>query len=393
MRATLKLKLRCDAEVAAALTETVSAYTACFNAVCAYGWQHHERNSVRLHQATYARLRTEHPALPSQLVCAARVKATETLRSVEARRRRGKKVSCPQSACCSIRYDARPHWVKLAEGQSSLATTQGRKSVSFRLPDYYRRYLNWTVTATDLCWDGRKFYLHVVVDAEAPTAALTDTAVGCDLGVRRIAVTSTASFFSSGPLHQKARHFEYLRGCLQRKGTRSAKRHLKRMRRSWSRFMRSANHLIANSILAELSPGDTLVLEELTGIRGRCRHRKGQRGLFNRWSFRQLRSFLAYKAEQRGIRVRVVDPRNTSRTCPRCSHCDKANRKQQSVFCCQSCRYSANADYVAATNLCRKGRSLLARPLSDGPSCQPPVSLFGTGIGLGASPQSSGGGI
>jgi IS605 OrfB family transposase len=393
MRATLKLKLAPTPEVAAVLSETLTAYTTCFNSVCSYGWQHGERNSVRLHQATYATLRAEQPSLPSQLVCAARVKATETLRSVEARRKRGKKVSCPQSANCPIRYDARSYWVKLSEGQASLATTNGRKLISFRLPDYYRRYLGWTVTSADLCQDGGQFFLHVVVEAEAPVVEPTETVVGCDLGVRRVAVTSTAKFFSSGPLHQKARHFEHLKGCLQRKGTRSAKRHLKKMRRAWSRFMRSANHLIANSILAGLAPGDTLVLEELTGIRDRCRHRKGQRGLFHRWSFHQLRSFLAYKAEQRGIRVLAVDPRNTSRTCPRCSHCDKANRKQQSVFCCQSCGYTANADFVAATNLRQKGIALLARPLSDGPSCQPPVSLFGTGTGLGASPQPSGGGI
>jgi putative transposase len=393
MRATLKLKLTPEPAVAAVLAETVTASTSCFNAVCAYGWQQGERNSVRLHRATYARLRAEHPALPAQLVCAARVKATETLRSVEARRQRGKKVSCPRSARCVIRYDARSYWVKLSEGQASLATTGGRKLVSFRLSDYYRRYLDWTVTAADLCWDGKQFFLHVVVEAAAPTTAPTEKVVGCDLGVRRVAVTSTAQFFSSGPLHQQARHFAHLKGCLQRKGTRSAKRHLKKRRRAWSRFMRSANHRIANAILAGLAPGDTLVLEELTGIRDRCRHRKGQRGLFHRWSFYQLRSFLAYKAEQRGIRVLAVDPRNTSRTCPRCSHCAKANRKQQSVFCCQSCGYTANADYVAANNLCQKGRSLLARPLSDGPSCQPPVSLFGAGTGLGASPQPSGGGI
>ena len=48
MRATLKLKLLPDAPVAAVLTETLTLYTACFNAVCAYGWQEGERNSVRL---------------------------------------------------------------------------------------------------------------------------------------------------------------------------------------------------------------------------------------------------------------------------------------------------------------------------------------------------------
>lgn len=393
MRATLKLKLAPTPEAAAALAETLTHYTACFNAVCAYGWQQGERNSVRLHRATYAPLRAEHPSLPAQLVCAARVKATETLRSVEARRKRGKKVSCPRSGGCAIRYDARSYWVKLSEGQASLATTGGRKLIVFRLPDYYRRYLDWAVTSADLCQDAGQFFLHVVVEAEAPAVSPTETVVGCDLGVRRVAVTSTPQFFSSGPLHQKARQFEHLKGCLQRKGTRSAKRHLKKMRRAWSRFMRSANHLIANSILAGLSPGDTLVLEELTGIRDRCRHRKGQRGLFHRWSFFQLRSFLAYKAEQQAIRVLAVDPRNTSRTCPRCCHCDKANRKQQSVFRCQSCGYTANADFVAAANLRQKGIALLARPLSDGPSCQPPVSLSGIGTGLGASPQPSGGGI
>src|SRR6266540_2210693 len=114
MRATLKLKLIPEPGIATALVGTVGAYTACFNAVCAYGWQHRERNSVRLHRATYARLRAEHPALPAQLVCAARMKATETLRSVEARRKRGKKVSCPHSSCGAIRYDARSYWVKLA---------------------------------------------------------------------------------------------------------------------------------------------------------------------------------------------------------------------------------------------------------------------------------------
>jgi putative transposase len=246
--------------------------------------------------------------------------------------------------------------------------------------------VDWTVTTADLCWDGQRFFLHVVVEAAAPIAPATDTVVGCDLGIRRVAVTSTPQFFSAGPLHQQARHFEHLQRCLQRKGTRSAKRHLKKKRRAWSRFMRSANHLIANAILAGIEPGGTLVLEELTGIRDRCRHRQEQRGLFHRWSFHQLQSLLAYKAEQRGIRVLKVDPRNTSRACPRCGHTEKANRKRQSVFSCQACAYTANADYVAATNLCQQGRSLLARPLSDGPSCQPPVSLLETGTGLGASP-------
>jgi transposase len=69
------------------------------------------------------------------------------------------------------------------------------------------------------------------------------------------------------------------------------------------------------------------------------------------WSFHQLRSFLAYKAELIGVSIIYVDPRNTSRTCNECGHCEKANRRSQSEFACQSCGHRANADLNAAKNI------------------------------------------
>ena len=46
-----------------------------------------------------------------------------------------------------------------------------------------------------------------------------------------------------------------------------------------------------------------------------------------------------------------VDPRNTSKTCSVCGHCEKANRKSQAEFLCQHCGFSANADWNAARNI------------------------------------------
>lgn len=37
------------------------------------------------------------------------------------------------------------------------------------------------------------------------------------------------------------------------------------------------------------------------------------------WAFRQLRTFLTYKAAQAGVVLIAVDPRNISRTCPVCA--------------------------------------------------------------------------
>ena len=160
----------------------------------------------------------------------------------------------------------------------------------------------------------------------------------------------------------------HLRSALQAKGTKSAKRHLPKVAKRWTRFQACLNHQIANSVLASLQAGDTLALEDLTGIRERCRHRKKQRGRFHRWSFAQLGAFLAYKAERKGVLLIQVDPAYSSQTCHKCGHCEKKNRKSQSLFVCQSCGYTANADDNAAQNLRQRGISSPARLMSDSQS-------------------------
>ena len=82
------------------------------------------------------------------------------------------------------------------------------------------------------------------------------------------------------------------------------------------------------------------------------------------WAFFQLRSFLAYKGALAGVPVVVVNPRNTSRTCPSCDYIDKANRRSQSEFCCKSCGFSDHADHVGAINIAR--RAVVNRPIVAG---------------------------
>ncbi len=60
---------------------------------------------------------------------------------------------------------------------------------------------------------------------------------------------------------------------------------------------------------------------------------------------------MADLAHKLGLRVTAIDPRNTSRTCSACGHCEKANRKSQSEFVCKVCHHSANADLNAALNI------------------------------------------
>ena len=96
-------------------------------------------------------------------------------------------------------------------------------------------------------------------------------------------------------------------------------------------------------------------------MRDRTTVKKPQRNRHAGWSFNQLRLFLEYKATLAGVTLVKVDPRNTSRTCNVCGHCEKANRKSQAEFKCRQCGYSANADFNAARNI--RARGLVKVPM------------------------------
>lgn len=74
----------------------------------------------------------------------------------------------------------------------------------------------------------------------------------------------------------------------------------------------------------------------------------------------EFRRQLEYKQAWRGGEVVAVNPRNTSRTCPCCSHVSAENRKTQAKFECIECGYAENADLNAAHNILRAGHARLA---------------------------------
>ena len=78
--------------------------------------------------------------------------------------------------------------------------------------------------------------------------------------------------------------------------------------------------------------------------------------LFQAW--RHFLTLLEYKLKQKGGLLIKVPARYTSQTCPCCGHVSSANRKTQSEFKCTKCGYAANADFVAAKNILRRGRDL-----------------------------------
>ncbi len=265
-------------------------------------------------------------------------------------------IQCPQVKLCPIRYDVRSYWVKWETLKASLATVTGRVELPFTVPGHATRYIGSKVCSADLCYRKGRYFLHIVVSVPEPAFAHSDSAIGVDLGLNRPAVTSTHQFLGERRWKEQERRIFRLRRKLQAKGTRSAKRHLKKLSGKLFRQRKDHDHVLSKRIVQNATPGSTLVIENLTYIRDRAtmkKHTENQRRLHS-WSFAQFHGFLSYKAQERGITVVKIDPRHTSQTCSHCGYQARNNRRSQSLFLCRKCGYSLNADLNAAVNIQQK---------------------------------------
>lgn len=239
--------------------------------------------------------------------------------------------------------------------------------IPFVVNPKHRHLLGGKYGEAKLAVSGNAISLLVPFAVETPEATASDV-TGFDLGVQNIATGSDGTRYSGADLRGIRCRRRRLRAKLQSKGTRSARRRLKRLRRREDRFARDINHQISKRIVADAErTKSAIAIEELRGIRSRVRASRQQRAVLHSWSFGQLRSFITYKAALAGVPVILVDPRNSSRECSSCGHVDKKNRPNQATFRCRMCGYSAHADYNAALVIRDRGRAHLNAPYATSP--------------------------
>src|SRR5699024_3733290 len=137
-----------------------------------------------------------------------------------------------------------------------------------------------------------------------------------------------------------------LRGRLDSKGTRTAKRTRKRIAKRERRLTADFQHCTTKSLvkLAQEKRAGVIAVERINGIRQRTGAKGKTAGYHHQtWAYAQFLRLLNDKANAAGISVLAVDPANTSRACPCCGHTAKEKRRKLS-FHCQHCHYSLHAD-------------------------------------------------
>jgi putative transposase len=347
MKQTMLLKLRPTPEQHQALLDTMHTFNQAATYVAEIAFAEKTADKFALQKRVYGELRTTYK-LAAQLAIRCISKASEAYKrdkSIQPRFR-------PEGA---VTYDPR---VMNFKGLTtvSLLTLSGRVLVPFRICGYQASRMDSIKGQADLLYRNGTFYLAVTLDIPTPEPQETDDTLGVDLGIINLATDSTGETFSGEAIEKNRQRHHALRGRLQRCGTKSAKRHLKKLSGREARFRKDVNHRISKRIVQKAKANEhAIAIEDLRHIRSRTERtvRKSQRARHSSWSFWQLRFFLSYKAALAGVPLHTVDPRNTSRTCSQCGHCEKANRKSQASFVCQACGYSDNADRNAAITISR----------------------------------------
>ena len=343
MKIVLQIKLLPDVTQHAALKDTMRVFNEACNYIAEVAFQEQCASKFVLQKQVYDDVRQQF-GLSAQLTIRAIAKVVEAYK-------RDKSKQCFFKPTGAVVYDQRILSFKGLEA-ASILTLPGRLTVAMHMGEYQRLQFGRGHGQADLVLVDGVFYLLLVI--ETPTAPPIDPKgfIGVDLGIVQIASDSDGESFSGETVEHTRRRYHELRKSLQAKGSRSARRHLQRIRRKEARFRRNQNHVISKKLVEKAKDTERgIVLEDLRHIRKRITVRKSDRAKYSGWSFFQLQSFIEYKAKREGVVVQSVDPRNTSRQCAACGHSDKANRKTQSRFRCVACGHVANADQNAAINI------------------------------------------
>jgi putative transposase len=378
MKLVAQVKLLASPEQKQVLLTTLKKANEACNRMSEHAWQNKCFKQFDLHKACYHNIREEF-GLASQLIIRCNAKVADSYKLDKLTKRDFRPTG-------SIAYDSRILTFFTEESQISLWTVVGRMKIPFAAGEFQKEMLLTQKGECDLCFIGGEFYLMVVCDiAEAPQNEATEY-IGVDLGIVQIASDSEGNQYSGESIRSLRRRMRKLKAGLQhtakKHGSKSAKRHLQKLRRRQSRFTKWVNHNISRRLVESAAvSGKAIALEDLSGIRERASvmNRDGGSNLrgemrfeLGNWSFDQLKQFVSYKARRAGVPVVLVDPRNTSRTCSTCGYCDKHNRKSQCKFQCLECGLMMNADLNAALNI--KARGNVTCPI-DGEAGSPPSTV------------------
>jgi IS605 OrfB family transposase len=225
----------------------------------------------------------------------------------------------------------------------------------------------YKISASQILNKKNKWFLNLSYSFENTPKTLDDTRVlGIDMGIvypvyMSVYGTMIRGKIDGGEIEQFRNQVEKRKNELYRQGKycgegrigHGIKTRIKPIRFAQdkvSNFRETVNHKYSRYIVdfAVKNNCGVIQMEDLTGI-------STDNVFLKKWTYYDLQQKLTYKAEEKGIKVVLINPKYTSQRCSRCGNIDPANRPEQKVFKCTKCEFESNADYNASQNIAIPG--------------------------------------
>ena len=358
MKLTAQVKLVPTPEEAQVLKRTLESANRLCNTISDFAWENSAFGKFKLQKLSYRQMR-DLSGLSAQMVIRCYSKVADAYQLDKQTKRQFRKHG-------AIAYDGRILRWHSNKQFVSIWSVGGRLQIPYRAGQRQLDLLQYQQGESDLVYRKREKAFYLLATCELSEAAEQEIngVLGVDLGIVNIAVDSDGGSHSSERVEHNRRKIQELRSALQRRGSLSAKRHLRKLAVHQKRFQKDTNHVISKRLIEQAQRTNRAIgLEDLTGIRSGTRAKSAeQRARQSNWSFHQLRQYIAYKARLAGIPVVLIDPRYTSQQCSCCGFVDRGNRRSQSEFLCLSCGHAENADLNAAKNIAFRA-ALVIQPI------------------------------
>lgn len=336
------------------LTQSTSAYNDCAKYIT--------DNNIPLqlkivHEEVYHWLRGKYTILPAQAIIKIYKDVLAALRSIKSNKHEDAEV--PLKKNLALRIDKRLYSNFSVEGIALTGEQKNKRTfTTFKMYAQAELMFSMYVPKDPLLFmRGNRIFLSVPFEVPEKPCQNKD-AIGVDLGVRRFVTTSEGKYIVDKKYLKRKREVRYLKRKLKEKGTKSAKRHLSKVKHIEHNITKDMCYKTADMLLNN-TDASILVLEDLSKIKQNTKttangyKRKRHNNMLSQVPFYKFKEILTYKAQLVGKRVETVSPAYTSQID---SRTNKKDGKRQ------GCRYYCSdgvvldADWNAAINICKRSK-------------------------------------
>ncbi len=271
-----------------------------------------KKNSLMvLHSKVYGNIRKLYPDIPSQVVIKAEQECLASYKSTKSNKHKLKSPIVKKNL--SMRLDKRLYSKDKNDKYSiKITTTNGRQSFKFVVYPRLKELMDKYQYCDPLIYENNgKLFISFCFENKPKEQQKQKLALGVDIGIRRSVALSDGRIVIDRKFNGNKRKLRHLKDCLKSKGTKSARKHLNKLRHKEHNQNKNQTHLISNEVLK--TDADTIVLENLKGIKKKKNKYQNKRNISQVPMF-ELRRIITYKAENMGKTITLVRPSYTSQT-------------------------------------------------------------------------------